>query len=116
MTRTFLLGPTDIHRILFFFGFFITDTAAPLPSSLTNALASPAPVLRTRTRHQHKEVGYSNTGADDARAVVNSSNNGASIGRYFDHTVYSCYHIPEVSSQSVYVMWRVYLILYFYST
>ena len=79
MTRTFLLGPTDIHRILFFFGFFITDTAAPLPSSLTNALASPAPVLRTRTRHQHKEVGYSNTGADDARAEFNGDGSAVAI-------------------------------------
>ena len=75
-----------------FVGLFISDTAAPLPSPLTTALASSAPVLQTRTWDKPKEVWYFNTGADYARAVVNGDVSGVAIRGHFEHTVYSCYH------------------------
>ena len=118
MARTFPLGPTGRHQSLYlcwvvyaFLGWFIRNTTAPLPSLLTTALALSAPVLRTHPRHQRNEVCYWNTGTYDARLVVKGNMIGAIIRGHFDHTVYSGYRIPGVSSESVYVIERVYIIL-----
>ena len=45
-----------VIEVYAFVGFFKNDTAAPLLSPLTTPPASSAPVHRTRTRHQRKEV------------------------------------------------------------
>ena len=101
-------------KVCAFVRLFISDTTAPLPSLLTIALALSAPVLQTRTWNKPKEVWYCNTGADYARAVVNGDVSGVAIRGHFEHTVYSRYHIPVLSCESVYVIGRVHLILYIY--
>ena len=97
-----------------FVGLFISDTAAPLLSPLTTALASSDHVLLTQTRHKCKELRYWSTGSYDARAVIIGDRSRAAIRGHFEHTVYSFYHIPGVSSESVYIIGRVHLIIYVY--